>query len=147
MRPRQPADAGDREDQRSELQIGHLPRIIGARTRRAYSVPTVRCAEESEDFLDKTARTSGENSSKALPPMRPRNPSPVRITARSTVASLSARQVFDRKVRPGDGDKSGVSRHCASIAVLRQEGHLHDVSDTVSERSSGIAFVARIFAP
>ena len=42
-----------------------------------------------------------QNSWKAFPPIRPRNPHSVRSAASFEVASLSARQVFDRKLFPG----------------------------------------------
>src|SRR5689334_19134010 len=44
--------------------------------------------------------TSGQNSTNAFLPIRPRNPTPIRPTACAVLASVSGRQVFDMKLLP-----------------------------------------------
>jgi hypothetical protein len=44
---------------------------------------------------------AGQNSANAFLPMRPANPQSVRTAAARFVASLSARQVLERKLLPG----------------------------------------------
>jgi len=52
-----------------------------------------------------------------------------------------------KEISAGDCNQTGIGRHHASVAILRQEGHLGCVSDPMAEWRAFVPVVTRILAP